>query len=130
MTSESDLILHYSRLLVLLGCLSLALVSCNASPPPAVRKIDLNVPGVMESLRATNPRHYEQIQEILKGLEKQKDVPKWMQSTFEAKNVSYSTIFLTTEPPQRNLSFVLEETLYHSVVTVEGSHVAIYPVKH
>ena len=129
MTNASNVILHCSKLVVVLGCISFVLVSCDA-PPPAAGTIDLNAPGVMENLRAKNPRHYEQIQEILNGLENQKDVPKWMQATFKAKNVSYSPIFLTTEPPQRNLSFVLEETLYHSVVTVEGNHVAIYAVKH
>lgn len=116
-------------LLTLLGCLSFALASCNA--PSLTGQINLNAAGAMEKLRTSNPKHYERIQQIVNGLGERQydDVPTWMQTTFEAKDVSYS-ILLVTWPPQRNLSFVLEGTTYRAVVTFDDKRAKIYPIKH
>lgn len=117
-------------LLTLLGCLSFALASCNAPLPTG--QINLNAAGAMEKLRTSNPKHYERIQQIVNGLGERQtdDVPRWIQTTFEAKDVSYSAILLVTHPPQRDLSFVLEGTMYRAVVTLDDKRAKIYPIKH
>ncbi len=82
--------------------------------------IDLNQPGVLETLRRDNPAQYQKIQEIIAGLFGRPDaeVPHWIQTTFDARDVSYEPILLTSDPPQRRLSFALNNTRYQAVLTL------------
>ena len=52
------------------------------------------------------------------------DVPRWMQATFQAKDVHYSEMLLVTHPPQRQLSFALDGTPYRAILT-EGPKTAV-----
>jgi hypothetical protein len=119
-----------SFLLVISICLSLASASC--SDVLAGDTLNLNVPGAMEKLRTSNPKHYEVIQQMLNGLDEMRydGVARWIQTSFDAKDVSYSSTLLATEPPQRALSFVLGGITYRATVTLEGKRAEIYPVKH
>lgn len=88
------------------------------------KHVDLSDAGAMTELLNSNPAHYKKIQKILHGLENRplKDVPRWLRTSFKAKDVSYSHIMLTTSPGQRDLSFVLGETQYYGrVVSLQGS---------
>jgi hypothetical protein len=79
-------------------------------------RIDLNKPGAMEQLQRNNPRHYAKITTILEGLAEQPDeqVPQWMKTTFEAKNVIWAPLVLTSYPPRKRLSFELETIQYEA----------------
>jgi hypothetical protein len=85
----------------------------------------------MDKLRTKNPAHYEKVQAIINGLGSRGhgEVPRWLRTNFDAKDVSYSDILLVTHPPQRDLSFVLEKTTYRARVTLEGSGAKVYPVR-
>src|SRR6266480_3222360 len=95
------------------------------------RYVNLNVEGAIEQLRLSNPAHYEKIGNIIEGLSRQPhaQVERWLRTSFQAKDVSYSDILLTSEPPQRDLSFVLDDTLYSARVTLSRNKARIYPVK-
>jgi hypothetical protein len=82
--------------------------------------IDLNRPGVLEKLQHQNPEHYRIIQEILSGLYRQRDsgVPHWIQTKFNAQDVTYLPVLLTSLPPQRRLSFALDNTHYKALLTL------------
>jgi len=96
----------------------------------AGRAIDLNAPGALESLQNSNPTHYEKVRKILDGILQQHDadVPRWIQTSFDARNVSYAPILMTTVPPKRRLSFALDETRYEAVLTLTKMRAEIVPL--
>ena len=48
-------------------------------------------------------------------------MPRWLQTSFGAHDVSYAPVLLTSDPPKKRLSFALDGTRYLAVVTL--SHV-------
>ena len=102
-----------------------------ADEPRPSKYVNLNVEGATERLRLSNPAHYEKIGNIVDGLSRQPydQVAPWLRTNFQARDVSYSAILLTSEPPQRDLSFVLDDTLYNARVTLSRNKARIYPVK-
>ena len=43
-------------------------------------------------------------------------VPRWLQATFDARDVKYIPVVLTSHPPKRQLSFSLDTTRYEVFV--------------
>jgi hypothetical protein len=109
-----------------------AFLSVSAQDRVPGRQVNLNAPGAMETLEATNPAHYLRIRQIVAGLsEREFDaVPRWIRTTFDAKDVSYSELLLVSLPPQRRLSFTLDDTHYGATVTLEWRRAQIYPTRH
>ena len=95
------------------------------------RTINLNRPGVLEALQQDNPAHYQKIQEIMAGLFRrpQSEVPRWIQTRYNARDVSYSLGLLTSDPPKRRLSFALDDTRYRAVVTLTHVKAEIIPAE-
>ena len=95
------------------------------------RVVDLNEPGVLEALQSSNPVHYEKIQKILQDVLHHSDagVPRWMQTTFDARDVKYVPIVLTSHPPKRKLSFILDATSYEAVIVLTNVRGDIVPAK-
>ncbi len=94
-----------------------------AADSPPLKNVDLNHARAMSQILSSNPAHYKQIQNIVSGLatHREFEVPRWLRASFNAKNVSYSYFMLTTSPGQRNLSFVLGDTLYYgNVISTQG----------
>lgn len=119
------------RLFVAIAVASLnATIALGQNVAPT-RNINLNAPGAMEKVQASHPAHYKKIQNILDGLAKRSlgEARRWIRTTYNAKDVMYSPIVLTTSPGQRQLSFTLDRTRYRAVVTLEINRVEIYPVK-
>lgn len=106
-----------------------SMVSADDARP--TKYVNLNIAGEMKKMRESNPSHYERVQAILEGLAERRssDVPNWMRTRFEARNVVYTDILLTTEPAQRDLSFVLDDTAYRARVTLEGGRAQVWPIK-
>ncbi len=52
-----------------------------------------------------------------------------MQASFPARDVSYAPIVLTSDPPRRRLSFVLDTTRYQAVVTLTHARGRIVPLR-
>lgn len=91
-----------------------------ASEPPSRRAVDLDEPGTLEALAHSNPTHYAKIHRILAGVLHQPDagVPRWMRATFNARDVRYMPIVLTSHPPKRRLAFALDATRYEVTVVL------------
>ena len=100
----------------------------DASP---TRTVDLNTPDSLEALQQSNPTHYKKVRKILDGILQQPDaaVPRWIQTNFDARNVSYVPILMTSFPPKRRLSFALDETRYEAVITLTNVGAEIVPLK-
>ena len=118
-----------NRILILAG-IALLVISCTAAVKSGSgRTVNLNNTGVLEALQRDNPAHYRKIQEIMAGLFRRPDseVPRWIQTTFNARDVSYAPVLLTSDPPQRRLSFALDNTRYEAVVTLAHLKPEIVP---
>jgi len=102
-----------------------------AGDAPPGRTVDLNKPGALKGLQQSNPKHYEMIRKILEGVLQQPDaaVPRWIQTTFDGRDVSYAPILMTSDPPRRRLSFALDNTRYEAVVTLTNLRGEIVPLK-
>ena len=102
-------------------------VAGDANP---ARTVNLNKPGALETLQQSNPTHYEKVRKILDGILQQPDadVPRWIQTSFDARNVSYTPILMTTVPPKRRLSFAMDETRYEAVLTLTKVRAEIVPL--
>lgn len=95
------------------------------------KTINLNQPGALEALQRSNPMHYEKVHRILEGVLHQPDavVARWMKANFEAREVKYVPIVLTSHPPKRRLSFSLDATRYEAVVILTNVRGEIVPAK-
>lgn len=93
--------------------------------------VDLNAPNAFERLKVSNPKHYESVQAILQGLAKRDphEVAAWIRTSFNATNVLYDDILLVTEPPQKELVFVLDKVRYRARVTLERNAAKIYTIR-
>ena len=102
-------------------------VAGDANP---ARTVNLNKPGALETLQQSNPTHYEKVRKILDGILQQPDadVPRWIQTSFDARNVSYTPILMTTVPPKRRSSFAMDETRYEAVLTLTKVRAEIVPL--
>jgi len=109
-----------SRLLA--AAILVVLWTAGAATADATRErlVDLNEPGTFETLRHSNPTHYAKVRQIMDGLLQRPDaaVPRWIQTSFDARDVRYAPVVLTSHPPQKRLSFALDDTRYEVVVTL------------
>jgi hypothetical protein len=112
--------------------LSLACVTnAQVQQPVQRRLVDLNEAGALEGLQRSNPAHYEKVRKILDGVLQQKDaqVPRWIRTNFDGRDVAYGPIVLTSHPPQRRLSFALDTTRYEATIVLTNVTGAIVPAK-
>ena len=109
-----------TRILVTAVIVLFTFVGVVAGDPGSDRTVNLNEPGAFEALRHDNPAHYEKIQGIMAGLFRRPDaeVPRWLQTHFNARDSAYGPALLTSNPPKKRLSFALEGTRYQAVVTL------------
>jgi hypothetical protein len=119
------------RTLTVALVLTITALSPAMAEEPAARIIDLNAPGAMQRLEQSNPQHHEKVSRILAGVLRQadRDVPRWLQASFAASDVSYAPVLLTSAPPQRRLSFALDGTRYLAVLTLSHVKGEIVPAR-
>ena len=93
--------------------------------------IDLDQPGALATLEQTNPAHYAKVKRILHGITRRPDaeVPRWLRVGFDARDVNYAPIVLTSLPAQRRLSFALDDTRYVAVVVLTHLRGDVVPLK-
>jgi hypothetical protein len=108
------------RLLSALLLAAALCVSMSASAQRTTRMIDLNAPGALSDLRAHNPGHFDKIRKILEQVQKQPsaEVPKWLQTNFDAHDDAFNDLILTSYPGKKRLDFALEKTRYTAVITL------------
>jgi hypothetical protein len=86
--------------------------------------IDLNVPGNLEAVERADPEHYAKIQRILAEVPQrppaERSVASWMRTEFQARDIHYTDLVMTSLPPKKRLAFSLDDTAYVAVVTLAG----------
>ena len=115
----------------LVGVIALWIGLVAADLPRTGRTVDLNAPGALETLEQSHPAHFDKVRKILRGVLQRPDVdvPRWMQVSFGARDVNYMPVVLTSHPPQRRLSFALDDIRYEAVVTLTNVRGDIVPLK-
>ena len=95
------------------------------------RTVDLDAPGALEHLRTTNRAHFDKIVKIVDGVVQQADaaVPRWLRVNFDARDVRYAPIVMTSHPPKRRLAFALDDTRYELVVVLTSITGVIRPAR-
>jgi hypothetical protein len=95
------------------------------------RTVDLDAPGAIDRVRAANPAHVDKIVKIIEGVRQQPDsgVPRWLRVNFDAREVGYAPIVMTSHPPKRRLSFALDDTRYEVVVILTNAAGVVTPVE-
>ena len=108
---------------MLASALLLAAAIFSGPHPAFAGTVDLDAPGALEALAATNPDHYAKVTTILDGVRRQPEatVERWLRVGFDATNVSFAPIVLTSHPAKRRLSFALDVTRYEAVVVLPAS---------
>ncbi len=101
------------------------------APSTAGPTIDLDQPGVLQALEQANPAHYAKVRLILQGVARnpESDVPRWMRVGFDARDVSYAPLVLTSHPAKRRLSFALDDTRYVAVIVLTRLRGDVVPLK-
>jgi hypothetical protein len=119
------------RFLTVGALVALCALLFGPSEVAAGRVVDLDEPGALEALQRSNPTHHEKVQKILADLPRQPEraVPRWMQTSFDARDVSYRPVLLTSNPPKRRLSFALDDTRYEILLTVDTIRGVVVPLK-
>ena len=117
---------------VLLALSAAWVIQARGQQAPVQRRVvDLNEAGALETLQRSNPVHYEKVRKILDGVLQQKDaqVPRWIQTNFDGRDVAYGPIVLTSHPPKRRLSFALDTTRYEATVVLTNVTGQIVPAR-
>jgi len=120
-----------ATLLAVAGLVLLAGTFLAPAPVTAGPTIDLDQPGALAALQRANPAHYAKVRLILAGVARNpdSDVPRWARVGFDARDVSYAPLVLTSHPAKRRLSFALDDTRYVAVVVLTHLRGDIVPLK-
>ena len=109
------------------------LVLASARESYARGPIDLDVPGALEAIERSHPDHFAKIQRILAEVPQRPpgddSVATWMRTEFQARNVQYTDLIMTSLPPKKRLQFSLDNTSYVKVVTLTGWRSKPKPLK-
>jgi hypothetical protein len=120
-----------SRLIAAIALAWLWTSASAADTATLVRTVDLDRAGALEALQQSNPVHYEKVRKIVDGVVHQPDtaVPRWMQASSGARDVEYAPVIMTSHPPQRRLSFALDDTRYVTVVRLTNVRGRVIPAR-
>ena len=94
----------------------------HAGPPPTNR-VDLDKPGAMETLQRENPKRFERVSGILDLATEMPcqtdEFAKVSRARFDVDGARCGVLLKTSDPAKRQLSFVVDDTSYVSVVTMK-----------
>ena len=101
----------------LLCSASFAWASDSVEIHPSVR---LDTPEDLANLRATNPAHYARAQRVLAAANVlcHPGQPQLQSTDLNSRDISCGHVFLTSNPPKREITFKLDSTTYVALVTV------------
>ena len=97
----------------------------------AQRSIDLDVAGNLEAVERDHPDHFAKIQRILAEVPRlppgEQRVATWLRTEFQARDVRYTDLVMTSLPPKKRLEFSLDEVSCVKVVTLAGWQPKLVP---
>jgi len=97
------------------------------------RPVDLNPPGALDQLKVERPKHYAAVTEVLHTVEQvpcEKREVRELSARLDIQELACEFSLMTSNPPKRRLSFVLEGTSYVAVVTMKEANVQFLPAKY
>ena len=104
------------------AALAASAVLINAADCVAAGPIDLDVPGNLAVIERDRPDHYMKIQRILAEASQrgwsEGSVATWLRTEFNAQEIRYTDLVMTSFPPKKRLEFSLDATSYVTVVTL------------
>lgn len=104
----------------------LAAASAVAAP------VDLDAPGVLDQLKASQPKHFEAVTEILRTAErlpcKDREI-RALKARFDVRELECYATIMTSYPPKRRVSFSYDGTAYVAVVTLRGTEARVTPAR-
>jgi hypothetical protein len=134
------------RLTTLLAATSVAVVMTASAAPPPGNEADpgaaqalspwpyanqsLNSPDALERLRQSNPRHYAIARRILAAANQICDAGEagLIPTQYDAQQLSCSRgMWLASNPPKRQLTFRIENTVYTALIAVRVSGAKLKP---
>jgi hypothetical protein len=94
--------------------------------------VDLNQPEALQRLARENPFHFAMIRRILAGVDTvpEHTVGRWMKAQFNATDVTYSPVLLTSDPPKKLLAFTLETTHYSALLSLTPDGARLVALRH
>ncbi len=98
--------------------------TASARPWPSPTTVYLGNAAALDQLRLTNPKHYARVQRILASAAQlcKAGEPKLLALQSDAQDMHCGSMLFTSNPPQRQLSFRLDDIHYIAMVflKVEG----------
>jgi hypothetical protein len=95
--------------------------------------LDLNRPGVLEALKASNPERYDQISRILRVAERTScnyvGPALFKAAGLDVKEAACGVMLLTSLPAKRHLTFTLDATQYTAIVSMQDSVGFLLPAR-
>ena len=94
--------------------LALLAVSGIANAAAAAALVDLDDSGALDRLRAERPDHFDKVLRILDDAQRlpEREVTRALRVHHQADDVDFRGPLLTSDPPQRRLSFSLDAVRY------------------
>ena len=91
-----------------------------ATTSHALVQIDLDAPGNLESMARDHPDRFATIERILAEVPRRSgSVASWMRTEFQARDIEYTDLIMTTNPAKKRLKFTLGDTAYVKVIALE-----------
>jgi hypothetical protein len=81
------------------------------------------------TLRATNPDHYARATRLMASANRLCQPGKPTLQNADARDISCGLLLLTSNPPKRELSFVLDRTKYQALVTITADRPTPIPAR-
>lgn len=99
---------------------------------PSPKTVYLTTAAELDALRISNPRHYARAMRVLASADEvcKPTAPKMLMLQFDAQSLQciHSMVF-TSYPPQRRLSFQLDDTVYIAMVFLKEELGRLDPVR-
>jgi hypothetical protein len=104
---------------IMLAILAFAAILPAHAGPFVTRGVDLDRPGALEAIERGNPALYERIRGVLDAAQAKpcETLPQMLKTQFQATlGMCSNYAILTSFPPKRRISFVIDDTGYSSNV--------------
>jgi hypothetical protein len=122
--------------LVIALCLAATATVVLAAPPKATvsvafpKTVYLDGAADLDKLRVANPRHYARVERILANADQLCKAGKLKLLAIDAQDMAcYRSFIFTSYPPQRQLSFRIDDTRYIAMVFLQGAEGKLTPAQ-
>lgn len=94
--------------------------------------IDLDRPGALDQVKRERPAQFEAISQVLRAAERlpcSEGELKVLRTRFDVRDLACTMLLMTSDPPQRRVTFALGEERYVAVVTMKDAGGHLVPAK-